>query len=262
MELEKAVDTDDFAQWLGKQIAHTYHKFSRAAVKRGDINAIESLQLQYQSVECLLQVDEEGRSILHEAVDQGSDQIVKKVLRIAASCEEGKVVEVLRWKSDARNICPLQLAIQKHNHKLADAVLTAEYYYVIRSIRSTTDAIEVDTGSSPESGVSNVVKLPTIPPSYPDLMQDALQYLDTDPDSAIMLAKSVLDHSVGNPVKLYSSFCELMDFTISPVSLQSTMPIVVVGDSGSGKSTLIKALQVQGAKSHVYHQFFDVKLIK
>ena len=263
LELEKAVDTDDFAQWLGKQIAHTYHKFLRAAVKRGDINAIESFQLQYQSAKCLLQVDEEGRSILHEAVDQGSDQIVKKVLRIAASCEEGKVVEEeLRWKSDAHNVRPLQLAIQKHNPKLADAVLTAEYYYVIRSIRSTTDAIEVDTGSSPESGISNVVKLPTIPPSYPDLMQDALRCLDTDPDSAIMLAKSVLDHSVGNPVKLYSSFCELMDLTISPVSLQSTMPIIVVGDSGSGKSTLIKALQVQGAKSHVYHQFFDVKADK
>ena len=261
MELEKAVDTDDdFAQWLGKQIAHTYHKFLRAAVKRGDINAIESFQLQYQSAECLLQVDEEGRSILHEAVDHGSDQIVKKVLRIAANCEEGKVVEEkLRWKSDAHNVCPLQLAIQKHNPKLADAVLTAEYYYVARRTRSTTDAIEIDTGSSPESGVSNVVKLPTIPPSYPDLMQDALRCLDTDPDSAIMLAKSALDHSVGNPVKLYSSFCELLDLKISPVSLQSTMPIIVVGDSGSGKSTLIKALQVEGTRSQVYHKFFNVK---
>ena len=171
--------------------------------------------------EILQQVDEEGSSLLHIAVSINNLEIVRVVLSAINRRNE----QSLRWLRNARDESPLHVAFQVDNIEIIKVLLEFPEFTII-------------------------------PSNHSDLLKIAAS--DHSPQSLAKL-KLILEHSCGNPLNLYTDFKRHFPAARFPSSeLESTIPIIVVGDSNAGKSTLIKSLQIEGMKSQFFHLFFNV----
>lgn len=171
--------------------------------------------------ELLQMIDEEGSSLLHIAVTVNNLEMVKVVLTAIDKRNE----ESLKWLWNSRGESPLHIAFHIDSIDIIKALL-----------------------EFPKAAV--------IPSNHSNLLQIATS--DPSPNSVIKL-KLIMEHSNGNPLNLYPDFRQHFPAVRFPkVELESTIPVIVVGDSNAGKSTLIKSLQIEGVKSQFFHLFFNV----
>ena len=195
-----------------------------------------------ECVEVLLEVDSEGKTLLHLAVQYGGREIIKELLSAATLVQD--LEEEIKWKKDNTGVTPVLLAV-KSCLQMQNTELFSLFF------------------PRPDTERDGVCPRPFSPIPHNDqkLLQEAMAGIEVNEEVAMAMVRVILDHSQGNPVHLYDEFHHFFDITIPNTTLEDTVSLVVLGDSGSGKSTLIKSLQVEGFTPWIRHAFFNVRRV-
>ena len=193
--------------------------------------------------EALKEVDRNGKILFHIAVECGGvREIVTELLSAAKECG---IEDEIKWTKDNQGVSPVQMAAQA-SLESQNIELFILFFPVVHDVHGPPP--------SPFHPSSCV-----IPPGNTDLLSVVMAGTEKNEQIAMDMAKTILDHSQGNPAHLYNEFHDFFDITIPNTTLEDTVPLVVLGDSGSGKSTLIKSLQVEGFTPWIRHAFFNVR---
>ena len=172
----------------------------------------------------------EGQTILHHAVETGDEPTIITVLE---RLNEIGLEHDLKWKRNDSGLTPVHLAVKTDQPSIVNHFFSSD-----------------NTSSLPfcrNSSISSLYSSSTVvPPDNSDLIQLALSV-------SFQMARIILDNCLGNPATLCDNFNKIIDFNIPRTLLETTVPLVVVGDSGAGKSSLIRTLQLEGTLRWLKH---------
>ena len=193
-----------------------------------------------ECAEVLREVDSEGKTLLHLAVQYGGREIIKELLSAAMAVQD--LEEEMKWKKDNNGVTPVLLAV-KSCLQTQNTELFSLFF------------------PRPDTERDGVCSRPFSPITHNDqnVLQEAMAGIQVNKEVAMAMVRVILDHSQGNPVHLYDEFQNFFDISIPNTTLEDTVSLVVLGDSGSGKSSLIKSLQVEGFTPWIRHAFFNVR---